>query len=322
MSMLQIQTSVTKKQLIFLAIASNSVNRVCYGVKPDLILSLSKRHIVPEISVAPMKSYLAAAVQMTSKPDLTHNLGEAEDLIQLAVNQGAELVTLPENFSFMGAETDKMAQAAEIAVQSEKFLKTMAQRFRITLLGGGFPVPVGEQKVFNTALLISPEGQELARYHKAHLFDVNLPDGNTYSESNTVQAGNQLPNLCDHADLGTIGLSVCYDVRFPELFRYMSQQGANIFCIPAAFTAFTGKDHWQTLIQARAIENTAYVIAPAQTGQHYGMRYSHGHAMIVDPWGTIIADAGAHPGVAIAEISPTRLQRVRQQMPCLQHRVF
>jgi predicted amidohydrolase len=269
-----------------------------------------------------MKSYLAAAIQMTSKPDLAHNLGEAEDLIQLAVNQGAELVTLPENFSFLGDETSKLAQAHDIATQSEKFLKTMAQRFQITLLGGGFPIPVGENKVFNTALLVSSEGQELARYQKVHLFDVDLPDGNTYAESKTVQAGSHLPELCCTPQLGNIGLSVCYDVRFPELYRHLSKQGADVFCIPAAFTAYTGKDHWQTLIQARAIENTCYVIAPAQTGKHYGMRYSHGHAMIVDPWGTILNDVGAHPGVAIAEINPARLQQVRQQMPCLQHRMF
>ncbi|AMA09643.1 carbon-nitrogen hydrolase family protein [Picosynechococcus sp. PCC 73109] len=269
-----------------------------------------------------MKSYLAAAIQMTSKPDLDHNLGEAEDLIQLAVNQGAKLVTLPENFSFLGEEAAKLAQADVIAQKSEKFLKTMAQRFQITLLGGGFPVPGGDNKVFNTALLISPDGQELARYHKVHLFDVNLPDGNTYKESSTVQAGDALPQIFASPELGKIGLSVCYDVRFPELYRSLSKQGADILCIPAAFTAYTGKDHWQTLIQARAIENTCYVIAPAQTGNHYGMRYSHGHAMIVDPWGTVLNDAGVHPGVAIAEINPNRLAQVRRQMPSLEHRVF
>ena len=203
-----------------------------------------------------MKSYLAAAIQMTSKPDLDRNLSEAEDLIQLAVNQGGKLVTLPENFSFLGEEKEKLAQASEIAAKSEKFLKTMAQRFQITLLGGGFPVPGGENKVFNTALLVSPEGQELARYHKVHLFDVDLPDGNTYKESSTVEAGSALPQVVDAGTLGNIGLSVCYDVRFPELYRSLSRQGADILCIPAAFTAYTGKDHWQTLIQARAIENT------------------------------------------------------------------
>ena len=269
-----------------------------------------------------MKSYLAAAIQMTSKPDLENNLVEAEDLIELAVKRGAELVSLPENFSFLGEEKEKLAEAQEIATQSEKFLKTMAQKFQITVLGGGFPVPVDSGKVYNTALLIGPNGKELSRYHKVHLFDVNLPDGNTYRESNTIMAGKNEPPIYASQELGNLGLSVCYDVRFPELYRHLSQQGADIFFVPAAFTAYTGKDHWQVLLQARAIENTCYVIAPAQTGLHYGIRNTHGHAMVIDPWGVILADAGNEPGVAIAEISPARLKHIRQQMPCLQHRVF
>jgi predicted amidohydrolase len=270
-----------------------------------------------------MKSYLAAAIQMTSVPDLKKNLAQAEDLIELAVHQGAELVSLPENFSFLGEEKDKLAQASEIAVESEKFLKMIAQRFQITILGGGFPVPVDSTgKVYNTALLVGYNGEELSRYHKAHLFDVNVPDGNTYQESSTVKAGGDLPLIYSSPQLGNLGLSVCYDVRFPELYRYLSYAGADVLFIPAAFTAFTGKDHWQVLLQARAIENTCYVIAPAQTGTHYARRQTHGHAMIIDPWGLILADAGEKPGVAIAEIKPSRLEQVRRQMPSLQHRVF
>ncbi|MCM1983868.1 carbon-nitrogen hydrolase family protein [Lyngbya confervoides] len=268
-----------------------------------------------------MKSYLAAAVQMTSLPDLDHNLAQAEDLIELAVRRGAELVGLPENFAFLGDEDKKIAQAEGIAQRSEKFLKTMAQRFQITLLGGGFPVPTEHGKVYNTALLVSPSGQELARYQKIHLFDVDLPDGNVYHESQTVSAGIQLP-VPYHSDLlGKLGLSVCYDVRFPELYRSLSKDGVDVLFVPAAFTAFTGKDHWQVLLQARAIENTAYIIAPAQTGYHNSRRQSHGHALIVDPWGVILADAGTEKGVAIAPIEPSRLQQVRCQMPCLKHRV-
>lgn len=269
-----------------------------------------------------MKSYLAAALQMTSLPDLEKNLLEAEELIELAVRRGAEFVTLPENFSFLGKEEEKIAQAQAIALQSEKFLKTMAQRFQVTILGGGFPVPVNSHKVYNTALLIDPSGTELARYQKVHLFDVNLPDGNTYQESSTVMSGTLLPPVYSSPKLGSLGLSVCYDVRFPELYRHLAYKGADILLIPAAFTAYTGKDHWQVLLQARAIENTCYVIAPAQTGRHYAMRQTHGHAMIVDPWGVILADAGDTPGAAIAEIDPTRLQQVRRQMPSLEHRVF
>jgi predicted amidohydrolase len=229
---------------------------------------------------------------------------------------------LPENFSFLGVEEDKLAQAEQIAQASEKFLKIMAQRYQITLLGGGFPVPTESGQVYNTALLVDPSGKELVRYEKVHLFDVNLPDGNTYKESQTVLAGLNLPPVYPSKELGNLGLSVCYDVRFPELYRHLSQMGAEVLTIPAAFTAYTGKDHWQVLLQARAIENTCYVIAPAQTGKHYGIRQSHGHALIIDPWGIILSDAGDQPGVAIAAIEPTRLEQVRRQMPSLQHRVF
>lgn len=271
-----------------------------------------------------MKSYLAAAIQMTSKPDLQKNLAEAEELIDLAVRQGAELIGLPENFAFMGRDEERVAQAGEIAVQTEKFLKTMAQRFQVTLLGGGFPVWVEGKtgKAYNTALLVDPNGTEVARYRKVHLFDVDVPDGNTYRESSTVMAGEILPPVYDSEKLGKIGISICYDIRFPEVYRHLSRQGADVLFIPAAFTAYTGKDHWKVLLQARAIENTCYIIAPAQTGNHYERRYTHGHAAIVDPWGIILADAGEEPGVAIAEIEPLRLKQVRQQMPSLQHRVF
>ncbi len=275
-----------------------------------------------------MKSYLAAAVQMTSVSDVDKNLAQAEDLIQLAVNRGAELICLPENFSFLGDEAEKTRLSQEIAEKSEKFLITIAQRYQILLLGGGFPVPVenasnGNQgKMYNTALLIGREGEELARYQKMHLFDVNLPDGNTYQESATVLAGNELPPVYISEKYGNLGLSVCYDVRFPELYRHLSQLGANVLFVPAAFTAFTGKDHWQVLLQARAIENTSYVIAPAQVGMHTPRRQSHGHAMIVDPWGIVMADAGDRIGVAIAEIQPSRIDQIRRQMPSLQHRTF
>lgn len=269
-----------------------------------------------------MKSYLAAAVQMNSRPDLQENLAQAEDLIDLAVRQGAELIALPENFPFLGDEAAKVAQAEQIAQASEKFLKQMAQRYQITLLGGGFPVPAETGKVYNRALMIGPDGQELARYDKVHLFDVNLPDGNTYQESSAVIAGIQLPAVYPSKEFGNLGLSICYDVRFPELYRHLSQMGAEVLFVPAAFTAYTGKDHWKILLQARAIENTCYMIAPAQTGRHNAMRQSHGHALVIDPWGVILADAGTQPGVAIAAIEPSRLEQVRRQMPSIQHRVF
>ena len=290
------------------------------GLLSSLLVALIL--IIASILIASMKSYLAAAVQMNSVPDLDKNLAQAEDLIDLAVRQGAELVCLPENFSFLGDEDAKLAQAEAIAEASDKFLKTMAQKYQITLLGGGFPVPAENGKVYNTAVLIGTAGEELARYEKVHLFDVNLPDGNTYQESQSVLAGTKLPDVYHSKELGSLGLSVCYDVRFPELYRHLSQMGAEVLVVPAAFTAYTGKDHWQVLLQARAIENTCYVIAPAQTGRHNALRQSHGHAVIIDPWGIILADADENPGVAIASIEPSRLEQVRRQMPSLQHRVF
>jgi predicted amidohydrolase len=271
-----------------------------------------------------MKPYLAAAIQMTSKPDLEKNLVEAEELIEIAVRRGAELIGLPENFAFLGKEADKLGKALEISQKAEKFLKIMAQRFQVTILGGGFPVAVegDPTKAYNTAILVDATGKEVSRYQKAHLFDVDVPDGNTYHESSTVMPGTQLPDIYASGDLGNIGISICYDVRFPELYRHLSRQEADVLFIPAAFTAFTGKDHWQVLLQARAIENTCYVVAPAQTGNHYERRFTHGHAVIIDPWGMILDDAGQQPGMAMAEINPNRIKQVRQQMPSLQHRVF
>jgi predicted amidohydrolase len=269
-----------------------------------------------------MKSYQAAAISMTSGPNLSKNFTIAEELIDLAIHRGADLVCLPENFPFMGEETEKLTRAKELAEESEKFLKKMANKYQVTILGGGFPVPTNNGKVYNVAALIDASGIEVARYEKVHLFDVNLPDGNTYRESNTIVAGEKLPPIYKSKELGNLGLSVCYDVRFPELYRHLSQMGAEVLFVPAAFTAYTGKDHWEVLLRARAIENTCYVIAPAQTGVNYGRRQTHGHAMIIDPWGIVLADTGEEPGVAIAEINPSHLEQVRTQMPSLQHRVF
>ena len=269
-----------------------------------------------------MKSYQAAAISMTSGPNLSKNLTIAEELIDLAIHRGADLVCLPENFPFMGEETEKLTRAKELAEESEKFLKKMAHKYQVNLLGGGFPVPTNNGKIYNVAALIDASGIEIARYEKVHLFDVNLPDGNTYRESNTIAPGTKMPLVYQSKEFGNLGLSVCYDVRFPELYRHLSKMGAEVLFVPAAFTAYTGKDHWEVLLRARAIENTCYVIAPAQTGVHYGRRQTHGHAMIIDPWGVILADTGDEPGVAIAEINPSRLEQVRLQMPSLQHRVF
>ena len=267
-----------------------------------------------------MTSFLAAAVQLTSTPDPDANFAAAEEQIELAARRGAELVGLPENFAFMGDDDRRLELAPSLADRCSRFLVTMARRYQVTLLGGGFPVPAGERVTYNCAELVGRDGQLLARYDKIHLFDVDLPDGNTYRESETVQSGTALPPVVDAPGLCRIGLSICYDVRFPELYRHLAGAGAELIMIPAAFTAFTGKDHWQVLLQARAIENTAYVLAPAQTGLHYGRRQSHGHALVIDPWGTVLADAGIGVGLAVAPVDPDHGQRVRAQMPSLNHR--
>ena len=268
-----------------------------------------------------MSDFLAAAVQLTSCQDPELNFNAAEEQIDLAARRGADLVGLPENFAFMGEDSRRVELAPALAERCSSFLVTMARRYQVVLLGGGFPVPVGDgTRTLNRAELVDRDGQLLARYDKIHLFDVDLPDGNTYRESATVDAGRSLPPVVDVPGLCRVGLSICYDVRFPELYRHLVGAGAELLMIPAAFTAFTGKDHWQVLLQARAIENTAYVLAPAQTGQHYGRRHTHGHAMVIDPWGTVLADAGVQPGAAIAPVNTAHQGHVRDQMPSLLHR--
>ena len=268
-----------------------------------------------------MTDFLAAALQLTSSSDVEANLNLAEEQIELAARRGADLVGLPENFAFIGEDNKRLEIARALEEKCSRFLVTMARRYQVVLVGGGFPVPVSDgERTLNRSQLIGRDGQILSTYDKIHLFDVDLPDGNTYRESSTILSGKELPPVVDVPGLCKIGLSICYDVRFPELYRYLVSQGADLLMIPAAFTAFTGKDHWQVLLQARAIENTAYVVAPAQTGLHYGRRQSHGHAMVIDPWGTVLADAGLIQGAAIAPADKSRVDKIREQMPCLKHR--
>ncbi len=268
-----------------------------------------------------MTDFLAAALQLTSTSQPEVNFSAAEEQIELASRRGAELIGLPENFAFMGDDHKRLELSTSLAEQCSRFLVTMARRYQVVLLGGGFPVPVGDgQRTLNRSELVGRDGQLLARYDKIHLFDVDLPEGNTYRESATFVSGEKLPPVVEVPGLCKVGLSICYDVRFPELYRHLVDEGAELLMIPAAFTAFTGKDHWQVLLQSRAIENTAYVVAPAQTGLHYGRRQSHGHAMVIDPWGTVLADAGVLQGAAIAPADASHVCRIREQMPSLKHR--
>lgn len=265
---------------------------------------------------------IISAIQLNSQPDLEKNMESVYKSLKIAAKQGVDLVALPENFAFMGDEKKRLAQANDISNTVEKSLAEWASEFEIYILGGGYPVPAGNGKVYNRAALINPKGETIAKYNKIHLFDVDLSERETYRESDMVQAGKDLVVAKLPEFKMKAGLSICYDVRFPELYRAMAKQGAQVLFVPAAFTRPTGKAHWETLLRARAIENSAFVVAPAQTGKHGDRRKTHGHAMIIDPWGKILADAGEKPGMAMAELEREMLIDVRRKLPALEHRVL
>jgi predicted amidohydrolase len=272
----------------------------------------------------------AAAVQMTSTDDVERNLEIARRLVRRAAEAGARLVGLPENFAYLGAGGDgdhraalaEPLPAAGAAGSSGPILAAMSELARSTntyLLLGGFPEKSPEPgHIYNTSVLLDPQGAVLASYRKIHLFDVDLPGGARFRESDAVTAGSEA--VLATCSFGAIGLSVCYDLRFPELYRQLTARGARILTVPAAFTAETGKDHWHVLLRARAIENQAFVVAPAQFGAHGGKRASYGHAAVIDPWGVILAEVGNQEGVAIADLDLAYQDQVRRALPCLQHR--
>lgn len=264
-----------------------------------------------------------AAIQMASGPNVNANLLEAERLIRDAAARGAKLVVLPENFAIMGmAETDKVkVQEAEgEGGPIQHFLSTQARKHNVWLVGGTIPLQGDTAgKVRSACLLYNDRGEQVARYDKMHLFDVNFPDQKEkYVESETIEPGNNV--VVVDTPFGRMGLAVCYDLRFPELFRSMLDQGVEILVLPSAFTAITGAAHWETLIRARAIENLCYVVAAAQGGYHMNGRETHGDSMVVGPWGTIVDRLPRGSGVVIGEIDPERLQRTRNNFPALTHR--
>lgn len=265
-----------------------------------------------------------AAIQMASGPNVKANLAEAEKLITIAVQQGAELVVLPENFAIMGiAETDKVKIAEEAgAGLLQDYLRQQAVKNNIWLVGGTIPVRSAEEgKVYAACLLHNPQGELVARYDKIHLFDVTLGDVNeSYTESETISAGSDL--VVVDTPFGRLGLAVCYDLRFPELFRALVDQGMEICALPSAFTSLTGKVHWESLLRARAIENLGFMIAADQGGYHVGGRETHGDSMITDPWGLILNRLPHGTGVVIADIDIAKLERTRKMFPALEHRRF
>jgi nitrilase len=264
-----------------------------------------------------------AAIQMTTGDDPRENLTCARRLLGEAAAAGARLAVLPENFSFMGATDVEKLGFAEDAGDGplQRAVAEMARSLGLWIVAGTLPLRAPEQpgKVYAASLVFDPAGHCVSRYDKIHLFDVEVMGTERYRESGTIAPGG-LEAVTVATPHGRLGLSVCYDVRFPELYRLLVAAGAEILCVPSAFTFKTGQAHWEVLLRARAIENQCYVIAPGQTGTHPGGRSTWGHSMIVDPWGRILSQVEDGPGFAIAELPMTPLQDLRRRFPALAHR--
>lgn len=263
-----------------------------------------------------------AAIQMASGPNVSANLTEAGRLISQSVDAGAELVVLPENFAYMGMqEKDKIGiSEPQGSGPIQDFIVAQADKHRAWIVAGTIPIQTQDsQRVAAACLLYNNHGEQVARYDKVHLFDVKIEEsGETYNESETTEAGKQV-SVVD-TPFGRLGLAVCYDLRFPELFRRMASEGVDIIAIPSAFTAITGKAHWEVLLRARAIENLAYVIASAQGGYHVNSRETFGHSMIIDPWGRVQDCLPSGSGFVIAKMDKQQLENTRRNFPVLQHR--
>jgi len=266
----------------------------------------------------------AAVVQMCSTDDLARNLEAAEGFVREAAAAGAELVALPENFAFLRREGQPVPCRQGLDGEIIGRARAWARELGVWLLAGTFPevVPGDAARFHNTSVLIDATGEIEAVYRKIHLFDVDLSEdsGGAYRESAHVAPGDALA-VAD-TPFGALGLSVCYDLRFPELYRAMADRGARWLAVPSAFTPHTGKDHWEVLLRARAIENQAFVLAPAQAGRHGPDRASYGRSMIVDPWGLVLAQAADRPGVVVADCRTADLERIRVGLPALRHRRF
>ena len=270
-----------------------------------------------------LKNARLAAVQMVSTPRVAENLRSAGALIAEAAAQGADLVALPEYFAIMGAsDADKLAaREADGSGPIQSFLADTARRHGIWLVGGSLPLlaaAAGEGgKAFNSCLVYDPQGERVARYDKIHLFGFEQ-DGERYNESATIEAGSRLA-ACS-TPFGRVGLSICYDIRFPELYRALGV--VDLLVIPAAFTETTGRAHWEILLRARAIENQCYVLASAQGGRHENGRETHGHSLLIDPWGKIVDSLAKGPGLVVGQLDHARIAEVRASLPALTHRVM
>ncbi len=260
-----------------------------------------------------------ACIQLNSQEDWQKNIEQAVALTKEAAQNGAKLIALPENVLAMAPVTDNLFKMPlnEMREQYLQALQEIAKKHQSSILAGTlpFPVPEEQQRLFNRAHLITDKG--IVSYDKIHLCDITLPDGASLKESLRYKSGDKLV-VADTA-VGKLGLTICYDLRFPHLFRALAKKGAEIIAVPSAFTKPTGEAHWHALLRARAIENGCYIIAPAQVGKHPGNRETFGHSLIIDPWGKVLADGAKEVGIIYGEFDPALLQAVRQKIPSLQH---
>lgn len=271
-----------------------------------------------------MTRHRVAAVQMVSGNELATNLERARVLIARAAAAGAELVVLPETFALFSARMQRELGEAELNgdQQVRGFLSEMASQHGLWLVGGTLPIAdPRSQKAFASTLVFDARGNEVARYDKMHMFDVDVGDAQgSYRESDTFTPGDVVTTV--DTPVGRLGLAVCYDIRFPELFRSMVDQGAEIIAVPAAFTLLTGEAHWLPLLKARAIETQCYIVGANQGGQHSRSRSTSGGSVIIDPWGTVLAEAGRGEACVVAETDREKLQKIRRNMPVAGHRRF
>ncbi|HTE55281.1 MAG TPA: carbon-nitrogen hydrolase family protein [Kofleriaceae bacterium] len=271
------------------------------------------------------KPFIVAAAQLCSTNDVTANLAVCRKLAADAAERGAEMFALPECFAFIGRTLGDRLPVAERLDRPGPIVeevRDMARKHRMWVVAGGMPEVSGvPQKTYNTCLVVDPDGETRAVYRKIHMFDVKIPGRAELCESSSTAAGDDV--VVAQTPFARLGLSICYDVRFPELYRVLAvERGAEVLMVPAAFTAHTGAAHWHTLLRARAIENQCFVVAAAQHGKHGPVRESYGHTLIIDPWGEVMAEVQEGDGLAVAEIDPAVLTRVREQMPCHSHRVL
>lgn len=266
-----------------------------------------------------MPGFRAACVQLRSSDDVEENVRAASLLIRQAAASGAQFVATPENTNVMAADGGAKIERSFPEEKDPALPRfcALAEELRLWVLIGSLAIRSDANKTVNRSFLIAPSGAVIARYDKIHLFDVDLPSGEQYRESNTVAGG----AAAVVADLpwGRIGLTVCYDLRFPQLYRVLARRGAFALAVPSAFTETTGCAHWHVLLRARAIENGAFVIAPAQGGTHANGRRTYGHSLIVSPWGDILAEAGTDPGIVLADIDPEASAEARTRIPSLMH---